>query len=62
MKYNLLYYFRDSLISSSGVKGDFLDVAQLPSFFGKTPQERLLKWVGYKRKFGVAVINSAQEG
>jgi len=37
MKYNLLYYFRDSLIASSGVKGDFLDVAQLPSFFGKTP-------------------------
>ena len=36
-KYNLLHYFRDSLISSSGVKGDFLDVSQLPSFLGKTP-------------------------
>jgi len=61
-KYNLLYYFRDSLIASSGVKGDFLDVAQLPSFLGKTPQERILKWVGYKRKLGIGLIDTSQEG
>ena len=62
LKYNILAYFRDSLIASSGIRGDFLDVAQLPDFLGKTPQERMLKWIGYKKKMGVALINTAQEG
>lgn len=62
MKYNILYFHRDNLIASSGIKGDFLDVAQLPSFLGKSPQERLLKWSTYKKKIGVALINTAQEG
>ena len=61
-KYNILFYHRDALIASSGIKGDFLDVAQLPQFLGKTPQERLMKWTGYKRKLGVALINTAQDG
>lgn len=61
-KYNILCYFRDSLIASSGIRGDFVDVSQLPDFLGKTPQERLLKYIGYKKKMGVALINTAQEG
>lgn len=61
-KYNILYFFRDSLIASSGIKGDFLDIAQLPEFLGKTPQERLLKYQAYKKKLGIALINTAQEG
>ena len=61
-KYNILYFHRDNLIASSGIKGDFLDIAQLPSFLGKTPQERLVKWATYKKKIGVALINTAQDG
>lgn len=61
-KYNVLFYQRDALIASSGIKGDFLDVAQLPSFLGKTPQERLIKWNAYKKKLGIALINTAQDG
>lgn len=61
-KYNILFFFRDSLIASSGIKGDFLDVSQLPEFLGKTPQERLLKWTAYKKKLGIALIDTSQEG
>lgn len=57
-----MHYHRDALLASSGIKGDFLDVAQLPSFLGKTPQERLMKWTAYKKKVGVALINTAQDG
>ena len=62
MKYNLLFYFRDSLIATSGIRGDFLDVSNLPDFLGKTPQERILKWKAYKSKMGIALVNTAQEG
>lgn len=60
-KYNLLHFYRDVLIASSGTKGVFLDVSQLPSFLGTNETERIAKWNTY-RKGGTALINSAEEG
>jgi len=60
-RYDLLHWYRDTLIANSGVKGDFMDVSTLPMFLGTSPEERLLKYKAYK-KSGTALFNSAQEG
>lgn len=60
-KYNVLCFFRDNLIASSGTTGDFVDVSVLPKFLGSTLPERLKKWISYK-KAGVAPIDSSMEG
>jgi len=60
-KYDILHWYRDTLIANSGVKGDWIDVALVPTFLGNTPEERLLKHAAYK-KAGKALFNSAQEG
>lgn len=60
-KYDVLHFYRDILIANSGVKGDWIDTANLPTFLGNTPQERLLKFKAYKKQ-GLALINTAQEG
>lgn len=60
-KYDILHFYRDNLIASSGVKGDFLDVSQLPAFLGTSPSERIAKYTAYKKQ-GVALIDTAQEG
>ena len=37
-RYDLLLYYRDNLIATSGTIGDWIDVAHLPTFLGdKTP-------------------------
>lgn len=60
-KYNILCFFRDNLISSSGTTGDFVDVSVLPKFLGSSLPERLKKWIAYK-KGGIAPIDSSMEG
>jgi len=60
-KYDLLHFWRDTLMANSGVQGDFMDVSQLPAFLGTEPAERLMKWIGYKKN-GVALLDSSQEG
>lgn len=60
-KYDILHFYRDQLIASSGVKGDYLDIAQLPKFLGETESERILKYVAYK-KTGLALLDTSQEG
>jgi len=59
-KYNILHFQRDNLIANSGVKGGNVDMANLPAFLGNTPEERLAKYIGY-RKAGYSLLNSAQE-
>lgn len=59
--YDVLHFHRDSLIANSGVRGDFLDIAQLPTFLGQNTAERIAKWKAYKKQ-GIAAINTAQEG
>lgn len=60
-RYNILHFYRDQLIASSGTVGDILDVAMLPEFLGVNLPERIQKWIAYK-KTGTALIDSSQEG
>jgi len=60
-KYNVLHFYRDTLIANSGTKGDFLNVPYLPTFLGTTPEERILKYKAYK-KAGTALIDTSMEG
>ena len=60
-KNDVLYFYRDNIISESGAAGDWLDIAHLPKFLGKDTTERLMKWKAYK-KSGIAMIDSSQEG
>ena len=60
-KYNLLHFYRDNLIASSGNVGDWVDVSMLPKFLGVNLPERLQKFLAYK-KSGIAPIDTSQEG
>lgn len=60
-KYDILHFYRDNLIASSGVKGDWIDVANLPEFLGSSPSERIAKFMAYKKQ-GIAIIDSSQDG
>lgn len=61
MKYDILNFYRDNLIASSGTVGDWVDVGNLPSFLGKDLTERLVKWEAYA-KTGKKLYDSSQEG
>lgn len=60
-KYDLLHFYRDNLIASSGTSGSWVDVSLLPKFLGTEMPERLQKWIAYK-KSGIAMLDSSQEG
>lgn len=60
-KYNLLHFYRDNLISTSGVRGGNLDVAQLPKFLGDDEFERIHKYIKY-RKAGQSLVDTSQIG
>ena len=61
MRYNILFFLRDSIIANSGTIGEYLDVSLLPNFLGADLTERIEKWLAY-RKGGTALLDSAQEG
>ncbi len=61
-KYDVLHFYRDSLLASSGTVGDWLDVSMLPQFLGTKLPERVQKWLEYKKKAGVALIDTSQDG
>lgn len=61
-KYDLLLYYRDNLIASSGTVGDWLDIAHIPTALGVTMPERIQKWLAYKKGAGVGLIDSSEEG
>ena len=60
-KYDLLIFYRDNLIATSGTVGDIVDMAMLPEQLGVEFPERMQKFLAYKKN-GVYWINSAQEG
>lgn len=60
-KYNILHFYRDNLIASSGNVGDWIDVSMLPKFLGDSMPDRLQKFLAYK-KTGIAPIDSSQDG
>lgn len=60
-RYDILLFYRDNLIASSGTTGDIVDVSLLPMFLGQDMPERLQKFQAYK-KGGIAPIDSSQPG
>ena len=60
-KFDLLLFYRDNLIASSGTVGDWIDVAHMPNFLGPTFGEQFEKWLAYKKN-GIALFDSSQEG
>lgn len=60
-QYDILHFFKDRVIASSGSLGDFVDVAMLPTFLGSDVAERLQKFIAYKKN-GIAPIDSSQPG
>ena len=60
-KYDLLIFYRDNLIASSGTVGDWIDLAHVPAVLGVELPERLEKWLAYKKN-GMALFDSSQEG
>lgn len=60
-KYDVLSFYRDNLIANSGTKGDWVDIAFVPTAFGAELTERLLKFEAYKKQ-GKAYFDSSQEG
>lgn len=60
-KYDILHFYRDSLIANSGTQGDWVDISMLPVELGVNFTERLQKFLAYK-KAGSAIINTSQEG
>lgn len=60
-RYDLLLYYRDNLIATSGTIGDWVDAASLPAFLGVEMPERIQKWIAYKKN-GIAWYDSSQEG
>ena len=60
-KYDILHFYRDSIIANSGTAGDWLDLSMLPTVLGADVPERLQKWIAYK-KGGIALVDTSQEG
>lgn len=60
-RYDLLVYYRDTIIANSGVKGQILDFSLIPTFLGVQWPERIQKWLAY-RKAGNLLIDTTQEG
>ena len=61
MLYDLTLFQKDNLIAQSGTKGAHVDMSHLPTWLGTTPQERLLKYLSY-RKMGLSPIDTSQDG
>lgn len=60
-KYDLLNFYRDNLIASSGTVGDIIDVSMLPKFLGVNLTDRIQKALAWKKQ-GAFLIDSSQEG
>lgn len=59
--YDYYQFMKSTLIAQSGTAGDWIDIAYIPNWLGTQPQEKLQKWLAYK-KSGVALLDSSQEG
>jgi len=57
-RYDLLHFYRDNLIASSGSVGDFINLPTLPTILGSTLSERLMKWKAYKKQ-GMALVDTS---
>nr|DAT00295.1 MAG TPA: portal protein [Caudoviricetes sp.] len=60
-KYDLLLYYRDNLIASSGGVGDWIDLSLIPKNLGANFPEAIQKWLAYKKN-GIGLLDTTQEG
>ena len=60
-KYDLLNFYRDNLIATSGTSGEWIDLSLIPTKLGANFSERIQKWLAYK-KSGLGIIDTSQEG
>nr|DAN94796.1 MAG TPA: hypothetical protein [Bacteriophage sp.] len=57
-KYDLLCYYRDNLIATSGTTGEWIDLSLIPAKLGVNFSERIQKWLAYK-KSGLGLIDTS---
>ena len=60
-KFDLAVFYRDKLIANSGSVGDWVNMPTIPAFLGDKIEERLVKWIAYKKQ-GLGLIDTSQEG
>ena len=60
-RFDVLNFYKDTVIAESGSAGDWVDIAYIPTVLGANLVERLMKWKAYKKQ-GMALIDSSQEG
>lgn len=60
-QYDLLNFYKENLIASSGTVGDWIDYTLIPAQLGAELPERLMKWISLKKQ-GIAVLDTSQEG
>ena len=60
-KFDLAVFYRDKLIANSGSIGDWINMPTIPAFLGDQMEERIMKWLAYK-KAGIGLIDTSQEG
>lgn len=60
-KFDIVNFFEDLTIYSSGAKGDWLDVAHIPAFLGDSFEERIVRWIGYKKN-GLGLYDTSEDG
>ena len=60
-KFDLAVFYRDKLIANSGSMGDWINMPTIPAFLGDQMEERIMKWLAYK-KAGIGLIDTSQEG
>ncbi len=60
-KFDLAIFYRDKLIANSGSIGDWINMPTLPAFLGDKMEERIMKWLAYKKQ-GIGLIDTSQEG
>jgi hypothetical protein len=60
-KFDLATFYRDKLIANSGSVGDWVNMPTIPAFLADLIEERLMKWIAYKKQ-GLGLIDTSQEG
>lgn len=60
-KFDLATFYRDRLIANSGTVGEWLNMPTIPTFLGDRMEERIMKWLAYKKQ-GIGLIDTSQEG
>lgn len=59
--YDIVAFYRDSMMASAGTKGSRVNTAAIPKELGEDFMERLLKFIAIKKQ-GIELINPALEG